>query len=99
VPLWTEFATTDEQRGVLNLIASPTLLGTPVAAPPGVSADVLSDLRKAFTATLADKEFLADMNKLKIDVDPMTAEEVTGIVNATVNAPAKSIALAKTFMK
>jgi tripartite-type tricarboxylate transporter receptor subunit TctC len=99
VPLWTEFATSDEQREVLNLVAAPTSLGKPFTAPPDVPADIMSDLRKAFSATLADKEFLAEMEKLSIEIDPMTAEEVTELVRATVNTPARSIAQAKAFME
>jgi hypothetical protein len=45
------------------------------------------------------KEFLAEMQKLHIEIDPLSADEVTEIVRATVNAPIDSVALAKAFME
>jgi hypothetical protein len=50
VPLVTELAKTDEQRQILALISSPTMLGQPYLTPPGVPADRVATLRKAFDA-------------------------------------------------
>ena len=46
--------------------------------PPGVPADRVQALRRAFDATMKDKEFLADANKLKLEIDPITGEQVAG---------------------
>ena len=60
VPLLTELAKTDEQRQILTLISSPTLLGQPYLAPPGVPADRVATLRAAFKSAIRDPGFLAD---------------------------------------
>jgi tripartite-type tricarboxylate transporter receptor subunit TctC len=98
VPLLTELARNDEQRQIFQLIASAPALGQPYVAPPDVPADRLAILRQAFAATLADPAFLADAARIRFDIEPLSADEVGGIVHATVHAPAGIIAKAKVAM-
>lgn len=98
VPLWQEVAETDEQRRILNLIAAPIPLGRPFLAPPGLSDERTTDLRKAFAATLTDEQFLADAEKQKLEVVPMTGDEVAKIVVDTISASPDIVAKAKTAM-
>ena len=95
VPLVTELARSEEDRLVFKLISAAQALGRPYLAPPGVPADRLAILRKAFEATLKDKLFLAEAEKLQIDIDPIGADEVTQLVLETVNAPASVVAKTK----
>ena len=95
VPLVTELARSEEDRQVFKLISAAQALGRPYLAPPGVPAERLAILRKAFDATLKDKAFLAEAEKLQIDIDPIGADEVTQLVRETVNAPASVVARAK----
>ena len=98
VPLLTELAKTDEERGILSLISSPPSLGRPFTAPPDIPADRLAILRKAFAATMQDKAFLEEAEKLKLDIEPMSAEEVTKIVQDVVKAPPEVVAKARAIM-
>lgn len=98
MPLWTEFADSDEERRILNFIAAPISLGRPFLAPPGVPAERVATLRKAFAETLADKEFLADAAKQKLEIVPMSGEEVADIVKGTISAAPKVVAKAKIAM-
>jgi len=98
VPLLTELAKTDEEREILKLISSPPSLGRPFTAPPEVPAERLAILRKAFQDTLKDKVFLEEAEKLKLEIDPMSAEEVTEIVRGVVNAPPDVVAKARAMM-
>jgi tripartite-type tricarboxylate transporter receptor subunit TctC len=99
VPLLTELAATAEQRQVLELISSPAGLGHPYLAPPGIAPERLAILRKAFDATLRDKAFLAEVAKLQIAIDPMSADEVGAIVTETINAAPDVVAKAKAAME
>lgn len=94
-PLLTELATTDEQKRVLQLISSPPGLGHPFVAPPGVPADRLAILRRAFDATLKDADFVAESRKAQIGIDPMSGEEVAAIVQQTIDQPSDIIAKTK----
>lgn len=98
VPLLTELAKNDEQRDIMRLVSAAPALGQPYIAPPGVPADRLDTLRKAFDATLADPAFLADAEKIRFEIDAMNGDEIDQIVQATVNAPAEIIAKAKAAM-
>lgn len=98
VPLLTELATNESQRRMLQLISSPILLGRPYLAPPGVGADRVAQLRKAFDATMMDPEFVAESAKRKIDLQPISGDEVAKIVSETVDAPADVIAAARKVM-
>jgi tripartite-type tricarboxylate transporter receptor subunit TctC len=98
VPLMTDFAKNDEDRQVMQLISSPIALGRPYLTPPGIPADRLAILQKAFDATLRDKGFLDEAKKMDIDIDPVSGAEIAQIVKDTINAPPAIIAKAKTFM-
>ena len=98
VRLLTELAGTPEQRAILKLISSPAGLGHPYLAPPGIPPERLAILRKAFDATLKDKAFLAEVAKLQIAIDPMSADEVGAIVAETINAAPDVVAEAKAAM-
>ena len=95
VPLVTELAEREENRQVFKLISAAPGLGRPYVAPPGVPVDRLAILRKAFEATMRDKAFLAEAEKLQLDIDAISAEEVTQLVREAVNAPANVVAKAK----
>jgi tripartite-type tricarboxylate transporter receptor subunit TctC len=99
VPLLTELAATQEQRQILKLISAPAGLGHPYLTPPGTPPERLALLRNAFDATLKDKAFLAEMAKLQIAVDPMTADEVGAIVAETINAAPDVVAKARAAME
>lgn len=80
VPLITELAETPEQKQILNLVFARQALGRPYMAPPGVPADRVAALRKAFMDTMSDKEFLADAEKQKLEISPTSGEEVQKIL-------------------
>ena len=61
-------------------------------------ADRIAVVRKAFSDTMADKGFLDEMAQRKIEVDPMSADEVTQIVEDVVNAPPDVVAKAREMM-
>lgn len=99
VPLLQELAKTDEQRQILKLISSPEMLGSIYLTPPAIPEDRLAILRKAFDATMRDSTFVEEAAKLRIAIEPMSGEQIAGIINETINAPpdivAKAIAASK----
>ena len=52
----------------------------PFVLPPGIPKERVQILRHAFQETLKDKEFLAEAEKTKLNVDPVTAEELEKMV-------------------
>ena len=48
--------------------------------PPGVPAERVAALRKAFVAALNDKALRAEAAKMQLDVDPMAGDELQTLV-------------------
>ena len=80
VPHIMEFAKTDEDKAVFNLLYNRDILGRPVAAPPGVPSERVKTLRRAFQDLLADDEFLKVAAKQSLPLSPQSGEEVETFV-------------------
>jgi hypothetical protein len=80
VPHIMKYARDDTTRKVLELILSQTVFHRSFIAPPGTAPKQLAILRRAFDATVKDPQFLADAEKLRIDVAPLTGERVQEVV-------------------
>lgn len=87
VPLVTELAKDEGARQVLRFISTPVKLGRPYFVAPGVPAERIALLRKAFEAALQDKEFLAEGEKQLLDVQPVGWSDVQKVVEETVQTP------------
>jgi tripartite-type tricarboxylate transporter receptor subunit TctC len=88
VPLITELATTSEQKQIIKLIFARQVMGRPFLAPPGVPADRVEALRKAFMDTMNDKDFLADAEKSQFEITPVPGERVQQLVSEIYQTPA-----------
>jgi tripartite-type tricarboxylate transporter receptor subunit TctC len=62
--------------------------GRSVAAPPGIPPATLQMLRQAFQATVKDPQFLAEAQHLKLDVEPLSGDELGKITKRIVNISA-----------
>ena len=89
VPLVTELAKTDAERQMLRLIFARQVMGRPFLAPPGVPADRVAALRQAFLETMADKEFRADADKAKLEIEPAAGDKVQALVKEVYATPAE----------
>ncbi len=82
VPLFIDLAKTEDDRKALELVLARQEFARPYYAPPGIPADRLTILRRAFDKTMTDPAFLAAAEKAQAPVDgPMTGEEVEAGVN------------------
>jgi tripartite-type tricarboxylate transporter receptor subunit TctC len=64
-----------------------TEIGTAFFTTPGVPADRVTALRRAFDATMRDPEFLADAQRTKLTVGPITGEELQKLVAEVSDLP------------
>lgn len=87
IPTTYDFATTDEQRQILDLFGASSMLGWPIATTPGVPKDYLEALRRAFAVTMQDKEFLANAATLGFNINPTSGEELHQIVAKLIRTP------------
>jgi tripartite-type tricarboxylate transporter receptor subunit TctC len=91
VPLITEKAKDAEQLQIIRLIVATQNMARPFFAPPGIPADRAAALRKAFDETMKDAEFLAEADKMKVEVTPMNADEVNGLLKELYATPKAAI--------
>jgi hypothetical protein len=77
--------TTDRQ--ILELILIRQEMGRPYVAPPGVPADRVAALRAAFDATMKDPEFLAEAQRLQLEIDPLTGAQIAALLARAYGAP------------
>jgi tripartite-type tricarboxylate transporter receptor subunit TctC len=88
VPLVVDLARNDEERKILELIFARQVMGRPFLAPPGLPGDRAAVLRKAFTDTMKDKEFLSAADKAKLEITPVSGERVEKLVKDIYATPA-----------
>jgi tripartite-type tricarboxylate transporter receptor subunit TctC len=65
-----------DKKQMLNLYFAPQAMGRPFAAPPDTPADRKAALIKAFDSAMKDPDLLAEANKERMDIDPMTGHEI-----------------------
>ena len=93
VPLAMDLANNDEQRQIFKLVFARQPMGRPFLAPPDVPSDRVSVLREAFMDTMKDGDFLAEAEKMKLEINPVAGDAVQEIVQDVYKTP-KPIAAA-----
>ena len=86
-PTIRELARTPEQIALIDLAELSNTLARPFAAPPGLPPERSAALRKAFSEMAADKEYLAEAEKLRIDISPLNGAQMLEIIRKLAAAP------------
>lgn len=99
VPMLTDRAKNDRDRAVLEVLFADQLMDRPVLAPPAVPKDRAERLREAFRQTLADKQFLADADKQKLEIRYVSGDEILALLKRVATAPPDVLKAAGAFLK
>ena len=97
-PLISDYARSPIEREAIKLIFSSGEAGRPYAAPPGIPADRLNALRRAFEATMEDPELLDFAHKQTIDLDPRPGEKTEAFLQKVYASPREVIDLARKLL-
>ena len=93
VPNAIDFAKTADARVLIDSgIHAPSAILRAYALPPRTPKNRLEVLRNAFNATMKDGDFLAEMKKSKLEINPLSATEVDGDRQKLFQTDAKSVA-------
>ena len=95
VPAIIDYAKTSDDRKVFEFLFAPQEMGRPFFAPPGVPAERVRALREAFAQTLKDPQFLADADKMGVEVQHVGGEQIQQLVERIYASPPEVIARAK----
>ncbi len=79
-PLLVDLGPTAEDRQLLAFFSSIAAVGRPFFTPPGVPADRVETLRRAFDAAMADPDLLADAARENLDVSPLPGVKLQQVV-------------------
>jgi len=88
VPSIFDYVKGDADRAAVKLVVARLEYGRPYFLPPGVPADRVAALRRAFDATVKDPAFLAEAATEKIDIDPLSGEAVQMLIEDVSRTPA-----------
>ena len=99
-PLLIELAGTDPQNiAVTTFVSKALMLTRTVVAPPGVPDDRVAILRKALADVVNDKAFLAEVDKLVLDIGFRPGAEVQALVADVLASPKDVVERMKIMMK
>lgn len=87
VPMAIDLAKTPQDRQVMEVVFAKYGMARPYMAPPGLPPERLAALRRAFDATMTDPAFLAETQKLGMEVSPVSGEDVQALVTRIMNTP------------
>ena len=97
MPLLADFARSDEDRQVLEIYFATADMARPLWVGLDAPADRVAALRKAFDATMTDRDFVEEARKINIDVEATGGAEVPRIVARILGAPARVLDRARKF--
>jgi tripartite-type tricarboxylate transporter receptor subunit TctC len=98
IPNAFRLAKSEEDRQILNFMMGPTVFTRPFAAPPGIGRGEIDTWRKAFDATVRDADFLADADKQRFEIEPLTGAEIDEAIAAIYATPKTALAKAEQYM-
>ncbi len=85
VPAMVEVAKSSDDRQLLALYGSTAEIGRAIMTPPGLPKDRLAALQKAFSDMAKDTAFVAEVEKRKMEFDPMSGEDLFKLIQETLN--------------
>ncbi len=95
VPLVMSFIKSEQDRRLANVFYGQGAFNRVYIAPPGVPADRLAAMRKAFMTMLTDKDVVAEATKLKLDLNATPGAEIEDIVAKLYSTPPETVARMK----
>ena len=85
VPFAVELAGSAEDRDLMRFYVSSEQIGRSFLAPPGVAAERVAVLRKAYEDTMLDPDFLAEIAKSRTEFSPLSGANLQKLVTGTAN--------------
>jgi tripartite-type tricarboxylate transporter receptor subunit TctC len=85
-PIW-KFVDGEDTRKIVELVVSQQIFQRSYVAPPSTPVAQIELLRAGFDATMTDPEFLAEAERLRISIEPLTGAKVQDIVRKLYDTP------------
>ena len=99
IPTMQELAKNARDRQVLEFISVDTAISRPLVTNAGVPHERIDALRRAFDATMKDREFLAEAERANTDISPTTGAAAQRVALDIFNTPPEILALARELIQ
>lgn len=96
--IFTKEKVPEASRRVAEVILAGESFGRPIVATPGIPAERVRELRRAFDQAMKDPELLAEAKKQRMDVEPETGENLEKLVIKILNQPPEVLARVKKIL-
>jgi tripartite-type tricarboxylate transporter receptor subunit TctC len=99
VPRLIDMAKTEKQKTMVRFLHLTGLIGRALHTTPGVPAERVAALRKAFDDTMKDPAFIAEFKKRKLPFGPTSGKDLQAFINKVIATPQSTIDELKTALK
>jgi tripartite-type tricarboxylate transporter receptor subunit TctC len=99
VPLILDLARSEEERQIMRLVLVRGVLGRPFMAPPNLPAERAVALQRAFAATVSDADFLREAARQRMEVIPISGEEIQNLVAEAYATPEDVVAKTRIILQ
>jgi tripartite-type tricarboxylate transporter receptor subunit TctC len=82
----------------MTFVSAETAISRALVTTPDVPPERVTALRRAFDATMKDPQFMAEADKAKMDISPMTGEDSQIIADQIANTPADVVTYAQEIL-
>jgi tripartite-type tricarboxylate transporter receptor subunit TctC len=87
VPFVVDLARNAGEKQAIEFLYAGQGIGRPFVAPPDLPADRLKMLRDGFNTTMKDADFIADVKKQKLDLEPEDGEHLAALIKKIYATP------------
>jgi len=93
--LMDKYKTPEIGRRLAHVLLAGDELGRPMVAPPGVPPERVKILREAYNKALQDPELLNEVSRSRLDMEPITGQEIEALYKDLMEQPAAVVELVK----
>ena len=93
--LMDKYKTSEVGRRFARVILAGDELGRPMVAPPGVPLERVKILREAYNKALKDPELLDEVKRSRLDMEPITGQELEVLYKELMDQPRAVVDLVK----
>jgi tripartite-type tricarboxylate transporter receptor subunit TctC len=98
-PTFVELAKTAEGKRIFEFMALQNMTGRALFAPPGVPADRVAALRRAYDAVVKDPTMLSELERAGLEIEPSSGEEVQQAVARMIATPPDIVARMRALLE
>jgi tripartite-type tricarboxylate transporter receptor subunit TctC len=89
--LMDRYKTNDSSRRLADVILAANEIGRPIIGTPGIPTERLKILRDAFSKAVNDRELLEEAKKKRLELDPVSGEELQTLASEIMAQPPEVI--------